>query len=196
VVYHWAMGWMITGSQGLIIFLFIITSNLAMGPTQPPIQWAPGVLSLGIKQPRCEANNSTPSSAEVKNAWRYTATTPNTPSYRIQFKAQGQLYFYLLLTSKLPCSSCYKITSNNKTIFRILNSSKLLQCICAIYELTMCLTSQDTTESLRTSRQLFRKTLLHVDKFLLVYFLPYLGLRYLNSSLVPFSRRICKNNAK
>jgi hypothetical protein len=32
-------------------FLFTTVSRLALGPTQPPIQWAPGVLSLGIKWP-------------------------------------------------------------------------------------------------------------------------------------------------
>jgi hypothetical protein len=32
------------------------------GPTQPPIQWVPGALSLGVKQPGREA----PSNAEVK----------------------------------------------------------------------------------------------------------------------------------
>jgi hypothetical protein len=38
----------------------------ALGPTQPPIQWVPGALSVGIKRPGREANYSPPSSAEVK----------------------------------------------------------------------------------------------------------------------------------
>jgi hypothetical protein len=46
------------------------TSRTALGPTQPPIQWVPGTLSLGVKQLGCEADHSTPSSAE--NAWSYT----------------------------------------------------------------------------------------------------------------------------
>jgi hypothetical protein len=33
--------------QGLGIFLFTAASRLALGPTQPPIQWLPGALSLG-----------------------------------------------------------------------------------------------------------------------------------------------------
>jgi len=37
-----------------------------MGPTQLPIQWVPGALSLGIKWPGPEADHSPPSSAEVK----------------------------------------------------------------------------------------------------------------------------------
>jgi hypothetical protein len=43
---------------------------------QPPIQWVPGALSLGVKRPRCEADHSPPSSAEVKNVWSYTCTPP------------------------------------------------------------------------------------------------------------------------
>jgi hypothetical protein len=38
---------------------------MVLGPTQPPIQWVPGALSLGVKRPRREADHSHPSSAEV-----------------------------------------------------------------------------------------------------------------------------------
>jgi hypothetical protein len=41
-------------------------SKTALGPTQPPIQWVPGALSLGVKRPGREADHSPPSSAEVK----------------------------------------------------------------------------------------------------------------------------------
>jgi hypothetical protein len=44
------------------------------GPTQPPIQWVPGALSLGVKWPGREVDHSPPSSAEVKNEWSYTST--------------------------------------------------------------------------------------------------------------------------
>jgi hypothetical protein len=43
---------------------------------QPPIQWVPGALSLGVKGPRREADHSPPSSAEVKKAWSYASTPP------------------------------------------------------------------------------------------------------------------------
>jgi hypothetical protein len=46
------------------------------GPTQPPLQWVPGALSLGVKRPECEADHSPPSSAEVKNVRSYTSTPP------------------------------------------------------------------------------------------------------------------------
>jgi hypothetical protein len=53
-------------TQILGIFLFTIASRTALGPTQPPIQWVPGALSLGLRRPGREAVHSPPSSAEVK----------------------------------------------------------------------------------------------------------------------------------
>jgi hypothetical protein len=48
------MGWTIGRSrfdprQGQRIFLPAPASRLALGPTQPPIQWVPGVLYPGVK---------------------------------------------------------------------------------------------------------------------------------------------------
>jgi hypothetical protein len=57
------------------IFLFTTASRMALGPTQPPIQWVPGALSLGR-----EAENSPPSSAEVKECVELYLHFPNTPS--------------------------------------------------------------------------------------------------------------------
>jgi hypothetical protein len=51
-------------------------SRMALGTTQPPIQWVPGVLSLEVMRPGREAGHSPPSSAEVKNAWSYTSIPP------------------------------------------------------------------------------------------------------------------------
>jgi hypothetical protein len=62
--------------QGLVIFLFNTVSRPALGPTQPTIQWVPGILSLGVKRPGREADHSPPSSAEIKNEWSYTSTPP------------------------------------------------------------------------------------------------------------------------
>jgi hypothetical protein len=43
--------------QRLGIFLFTTASRTALGPTQPPIQWVPGVLSVGVKRPGREADH-------------------------------------------------------------------------------------------------------------------------------------------
>jgi hypothetical protein len=59
---------------GLGIFPFITASRTALRPTQPPIQWVPGALSLRVKRPGREVGHLPPSSAEVKNAWSYTST--------------------------------------------------------------------------------------------------------------------------
>jgi len=50
-------------------------SRPALEPTQPPMQWVPAALSLGLKWPGREADHSPPSSAQVKNTWSYTSTT-------------------------------------------------------------------------------------------------------------------------
>jgi hypothetical protein len=71
-------------------FLFTTASRPTLGPTQPPIQLVPGPLFLGEERPRCEADNSSPSSAEVKNAWRYTST-PAIRLHSVVLRAQGQL---------------------------------------------------------------------------------------------------------
>jgi hypothetical protein len=85
--------------QGMGIFLFTTASRLALGPTQPPIQWVSGALSPGVKRSRCEIDHSPPSSSEVKECVELYLHSPNTPSWRgAQLKkAQGQLYLYLHL---------------------------------------------------------------------------------------------------
>jgi hypothetical protein len=75
-------------------FLFTTVSRLAMGPTQPPIQGVPGVLSLGVNRPGREADCSPPSIAEVKECMELYLHSPNMPSWHgAQLKeAQEQLH--------------------------------------------------------------------------------------------------------
>ena len=54
--------------------LFSKTSRLR--PSQSPIQWVPEDIFRGVKLPKREANLSTPSSVEVKNARHCTFTSP------------------------------------------------------------------------------------------------------------------------
>jgi hypothetical protein len=63
----------------------------ALGSTQPPIQWVPGALSPRVKRQGREADHSPPSSADVKNAWRYTSAP--THDVMLYQNAKGQLYF-------------------------------------------------------------------------------------------------------
>jgi hypothetical protein len=84
--------------QGLGIFLFATTSRPVLGPSQPPIQWVPGTLFLGLKQSRHEADHSPPPSAEIKNAWSYTSI-PSVPSLhgsQLKHRNNFTLTFYLL----------------------------------------------------------------------------------------------------
>jgi hypothetical protein len=90
--------WGFESRQGLGIFLFTTASRQALGPTQPPIQWVPGALSLGVKRPGREADHSPPSSAEVKNAWSYTSTPQYAFMAWCSVKAQEQLYHLEKLT--------------------------------------------------------------------------------------------------
>jgi len=53
-----------------------LNASIILEKDQPPIQWVTGALSPAVKRPRREAHHSTPSNAEVKNAWRYTSTPP------------------------------------------------------------------------------------------------------------------------
>jgi hypothetical protein len=53
--------------RGKRIFPLSSMSRPALGPTQPPVQWVPGVLSPGVKaRPGIDADRSPPPSAEVE----------------------------------------------------------------------------------------------------------------------------------
>jgi hypothetical protein len=49
------------------IFLFSVLPRPALRSTQPPIQWVPGTIFLGVKRPGREVDHSPPSSADVRN---------------------------------------------------------------------------------------------------------------------------------
>jgi hypothetical protein len=66
------------GNDG--IFSLITASRRALGPTQPPKQWALGALLPNIMQLEREANNPPPLSVMFKNVWSYTST-PHTSAW-------------------------------------------------------------------------------------------------------------------
>jgi hypothetical protein len=105
--------------------LFTTASRPALGPTQPPIQWVPRALSLGIKRPKREADHSPPSSAEVRNAWSYNFTL-NTPACR-GAQTQGQIYIYLYLYFYLYClSTCFLTRKEHQHLNVLLGAFRLI----------------------------------------------------------------------
>jgi hypothetical protein len=76
--------------------------------TQPPVQWVPGTLSLGVKRPGREADHSPPSCTEFKECLELTSTPQYAFMALCSVKAQGQLYLYLyLLPVPLVCYTEY-----------------------------------------------------------------------------------------
>jgi hypothetical protein len=57
-------------------FVFAIRSRAAMVMTQPPCQWLPGTLTLGVKWLVHEDIHSTPSHIIVSRTWAFTSTFP------------------------------------------------------------------------------------------------------------------------
>jgi hypothetical protein len=80
---------------------FAAVSTTALGPTQPPIQWA---LSLWVKRLEPEADYSPPSSPErMREA---LLQSPNTPSWRgAQLSTGTILPFTFTFTSKVISGS-------------------------------------------------------------------------------------------
>jgi hypothetical protein len=99
---QWCSAELRAGWSGLGIFLFTIASRSALGPTQPPIQWIPKALSLGIKRPEREADRSPPSSAEVKEWVELYIHSPNTPSWRPYLHRITTEYFSLYFVKYSP----------------------------------------------------------------------------------------------
>jgi len=65
----WNTGVWFSAGTKIFSFLLATASRWTLGPSQPPIQWVPGVKQRGRK-----AYLSPPSHAEVENAWSYTFT--------------------------------------------------------------------------------------------------------------------------
>jgi hypothetical protein len=86
-------------------FLFTTASRTALGPTQPPIQWVTGALSLGVKRPGVKLTTHLHLVPRSKNEWNYTSTTQYALMVWLSVKAQGQLYVYLYGLMKEPWHS-------------------------------------------------------------------------------------------
>jgi hypothetical protein len=95
--------------QGLEIVLFTIASRPALRPTQSPIQWVTGALSLVVKRPRCEADHSVSFSGKVENAWSCTSTHPYVfmAWYLVKHRNKFTLTLRLLTTNLLSVVSLF-----------------------------------------------------------------------------------------
>jgi hypothetical protein len=83
---RWATGWTI-GSRvrfpaGDGNFSLHRVQNGSAPPLQPPIQWVPGALSLGVKRPGRKADHSPTPNAEVKECVELYLHSPSTHSWR------------------------------------------------------------------------------------------------------------------
>jgi hypothetical protein len=103
-LYDWGSRVWLVG--GLVIFPFTTASRTGLGPTQP-IKWLPEALSLGVKQPGCEADHPPISSAEVQ---RMSGAIPPLPQYAfmacclVKKKHKNNFTFYL--TMPWRCIHC------------------------------------------------------------------------------------------
>jgi hypothetical protein len=95
---------MIVSPYALLILIpsYITASRPDLRPTQPPLQRVPTVISPGVKWPRREADHSSPSSAEVKNAWSYTSIPLIQLHSAVLRRAQGQIYLYPTISHLFP----------------------------------------------------------------------------------------------
>jgi hypothetical protein len=87
VVQRWPTGWMIGSSRPGRGWEFFTTASKS-----------PGALSLGIKRPGRETDQSSPSSTEVKECVELYLNSPNIPSWcgaQFKEKAQGQIFLYV-----------------------------------------------------------------------------------------------------
>jgi hypothetical protein len=82
---------------------------MALGPTQPPIQWVPGALSLEVKWPGCEADHSPSSSAEVKEWVELYLHSPDMPSWHgAQLKQEADMTIWFMCYKKIfPPVFCF-----------------------------------------------------------------------------------------
>jgi hypothetical protein len=97
----WAGQLGLISSRGQDIFIFSVESRPALGPTQPPVQGAPGAVSLEVNQQWHEAENSPPSSGKIKNSGGIPALI-HMPSWRTaQLTTEIALLFFLHYSNRM-----------------------------------------------------------------------------------------------
>jgi hypothetical protein len=101
-------------------------SRAGLGPTQPPIQWVLGALSLGINRPGREADYSPPSSAKVKEYVMLYLHYPNTSSWcGAWLKHRDNFTFTFYLTPRVGEPSKKIRKEKESAVQELLNRYKL-----------------------------------------------------------------------
>jgi hypothetical protein len=110
-------------------------SRPVLGPTQPPVQWVPGAISLGVKWPENEADHSPPCSTEVKYVWSYTSTPQYAFKAWYSVKKHRDNFTFTLPRSKHPALNCPYI---EQVDFHYINSHALfaLASVYGLYNLS------------------------------------------------------------
>jgi hypothetical protein len=75
--------------RGSGIFLFTTVSRTALGPSQPPIQWVPGAVSLGVKRPGRESDHLPPSPCRGQECVELYLHSTNKSSWRGAWSSTG-----------------------------------------------------------------------------------------------------------
>jgi hypothetical protein len=75
-------GWTVRGSNPGGGEIFRTRRDRPLGPTQPPVQWVPG-LSMGVKWPGREVDHPPPYSAEVEGRVELYICSPSGPSWPV-----------------------------------------------------------------------------------------------------------------
>jgi hypothetical protein len=107
-----------------------------LGPTQPPIQWVPGALSLGVKWPGREADHSLPYNAEVKECVELYLCSPirlKGVGYLVKHSDKFSFHFYLKgmhLYEHIQIKPAYSIKNVKKWRQQSCNKLCVCECVC------------------------------------------------------------------
>jgi hypothetical protein len=97
---------------GAGILEFATASRQDLGATQPPIEWVPGALSLGVKRLGREVNHS-----HLVPRSRMHGTIPPFPRYTFiawcSVKTWGQLHLYFTFNNSMEQSPSWEANSHS-----------------------------------------------------------------------------------
>jgi hypothetical protein len=97
--------------RGEMIFPLASVSRPALGPTQSPVQWVPGVLTPGLKRDRVVTLTTRPHLVPSSRMSRgYTSSSPS--AFMACIGTALPFYFNIILPSRLSVSGIWTKISN------------------------------------------------------------------------------------